>query len=90
VRTVSDRKCTKLLKAIHNRIREGLFGLLTVSDRKCTKLLKAIHNRGQRIRQSGKTVSDRKDTTLLRRKPNQLRLFSSLFDVSFFCLFLRR
>ena len=37
--TVSDRKCTKLLKAIHNHARTSFCTFLTVSDRKCTKLL---------------------------------------------------
>ncbi len=44
VAVVSDRKDTKLLKAIHNT--SWFHGIATavVSDRKDTKLLKAIHN----------------------------------------------
>ena len=43
-RTVSDRKDSKLLKAIHNRKSGRRLELITVSDRKDSKLLKAIHN----------------------------------------------
>ena len=43
-RTVSDRKDTKLLKAIHNSLMLEQEQADTVSDRKDTKLLKAIHN----------------------------------------------
>ena len=42
--TVSDRKDTKLLKAIHNGQGDADRLRCTVSDRKDTKLLKAIHN----------------------------------------------
>ncbi len=42
--TVSDRKDTKLLKAIHNGSMVFAVKTKTVSDRKDTKLLKAIHN----------------------------------------------
>ena len=42
---VSDRKDTKLLKAIHNSDTHALPNTSAVSDRKDTKLLKAIHNK---------------------------------------------
>ena len=41
---VSDRKDTKLLKAIHNYSTGQPINSHAVSDRKDTKLLKAIHN----------------------------------------------
>ena len=44
LKAVSDRKDTKLLKAIHNYWRVWDINFTAVSDRKDTKLLKAIHN----------------------------------------------
>ena len=64
--TVSDRKDTKLLKAIHNKMGRMVELVETVSDRKDTKLLKAIHNISTPRAMTLCTVSDRKDTKLLK------------------------
>ena len=64
--TVSDRKDTKLLRAIHNAYLRLYLDHWTVSDRKDTKLLRAIHNGVSGRENPNETVSDRKDTKLLR------------------------
>ena len=63
---VSDRKDTKLLKAIHNLPGSSAKIPIAVSDRKDTKLLKAIHNLPRHQCQPRPAVSDRKDTKLLK------------------------